>query len=140
MNCKSLFIAAMFMCSCLLAISQDLTNEAKIVEIYGQDFVDSRRLVQPVMLVLMDKYISHGFLVQEDTEGKFHALEPLEMIPLRTGQMDSISVEQFISEYNSPEFNPLRYLFFTKVEGQVFRLKGTNKMICILPQETILLK
>ena len=96
--------------------------------------------MHPVMLVLMDKYISHGFLVQEDTEGKFHALEPLEMIPLRTGQMDSISVEQFISEYNSPEFNPLRYLFFTKVEGQVFRLKGTNKMICILPQETILVK
>jgi hypothetical protein len=54
--------------------------------------------------------------------------------------MDSISVEQFIEEYNSTDFNPLRYLFFTKVEGQVYRLKGTNKMICILPQEAILLK
>jgi hypothetical protein len=137
MKGKSLMMLVFLVLASFGTFGQELINEAKIVEVYGQDFVDSRRLVQPDMLVLMDKYISHGFLIQEDADGKFQSLEPLEMIPLRTEQMDSITIEQFLQEYNNAGFNPLRYLFFTKVEGQVYRLKGTNKMICILPQETI---
>jgi len=92
------------------------------------------------MLVLVDKYVSHGFSVMDDLDGKFSMLEPLEMIPLRTEQMESISIEQFLLEYNSADFNPLRYLFFPKVEGQVYRLTGTNKLISILSQDSILSK
>jgi hypothetical protein len=140
MKGKSLMVMTFLAVMSFVTWGQELVNEAKIVEIYGQEWVDSRKVVQPGMLVLVDKYVSHGFSVMDDLEGKFSMLEPLEMIPLRTEQMESISIEQFLLEYNSADFNPLRYLFFPKVEGQVFRLTGTNKLISILSQDSILSK
>jgi len=140
MNCKSLFFTAMLMFSCLVALSQELTNEAKIVEVYGQEWVDARKIDQSDLLVLMDKYISFGFMVKNVSEGKYQEFEPMEFIPLTSKTEHFVTVDEFLTDFESSTFNPLQYKFFPKEDVQMIKLKGVNKIIYILPQSSILLK
>jgi hypothetical protein len=128
------------MLSCFVALSQDLTNEAKIVEVYGQDWVDARKVDQPDLLVLMDKYISFGFMVKNVSEGKYQEFEPMEFIPLSTKTEQVVTVDEFLTDFASATFNPLNYKFFPTQDAQMIKLKGVNKIIYILPQSSILVK
>ena len=117
-----------------------LENQDKIIEVYGQEWYDKMQTDAPDLLVLMDKYVNHGFSVRKVSEGKYSEFEPMELIPL-VGKTDSnITVEQFLLEASSPNFNPLKYEFFSTKDAQVFKLKDTNMIIYIIPQESILLK
>jgi hypothetical protein len=51
-----------------------------------------------------------------------------------------VSVTDFLADVESSDFNPLDYNFFPTLEAQVYKLKGVNKIIYILPQEVILAK
>jgi hypothetical protein len=128
------------MLSCFVALSQELTNEAKILEVYGQEWVNARKVDQPDLLVLMDKYISHGFMVNDVSEGKYQEFEPLEFISLTTKNEQVVTVDEFLTDFGSSTFNPLHYTFFPTQDVQIFKLKGVNKIIYILPQSSILLK
>ena len=128
------------MFSCFVALSQELTNEAKIVEVYGQEWLDARKVDQPDLLVLMDKYISYGFEVHSVDEGKYAEIEAVESIQITSKVHQTLSVQQFLTEFESESFNPLRYQFFPTTEYQIIRLAGVNKIIYILPQEIILSK
>lgn len=121
--------------------SQELQHANKIIEVYGQEWYERMQNDAPDLLVLMDKYITHGFSVRTVSEGKYEQEQvPIEMIPL-TGKTDSaLTVAQFIVEAESPNFNPLRYGYFSTKDAQVYKLKGVNKIIYIIPQEAILLK
>ncbi len=124
-----------------IGLSQQVGNSDKIIEVYGQEWYDRMQVDAPDLLVLMDKYVDHGFSVRTVSEGKYDAeLEPLEFIPLVSKTDTSITVEQFLLEAASPNFNPLRYQFFSTKDAQVYKLKGVNKIIYIIPQESILLK
>lgn len=124
-----------------IGLSQQVGNSAKIIEVYGQEWYNRMEVDAPDLLVLMDKYVDHGFSVRTVSEGKYDAeLVPLEFIPLVSKTDTSITVEQFLLEAASPNFNPLRYRFFSTKDAQVYKLKGVNKIIYIIPQESILLK
>lgn len=125
---------------CGLTFSQ-LVHADKIKEVYGQEWFDRMQSDAPDLLVLMDKYVSHGFSVRTVSEGKYEAEQtPIETIPLVSKTNESITVQQFMQEVESPNFNPLRYQFFSTKDAQVYKLKGVNKIIYIIPQEAILLK
>ena len=140
MNCKSLYFTAILMFSCFFSLSQELTNEAKIIEVYGQEWVDARKIDQSDLLMLMDKYISFGFMVKNVSEGKYQEFEPMEFIPLTSKIEQFVTVDEFLADFESSTFNPLQYKFFPKEDVQMIKLKGVNKIIYILPQSSILLK
>jgi hypothetical protein len=140
MKCKSLALMAIIMFSCFVSLSQELTNEAKIVEVYGQEWLDARKVDQPDLLILMDKYISYGFMVHSVDEGKYSEIEAVESIPITSKVQQNLSIQQFLTEFESEGFNPLRYRFFPTTEYQIIRLAGINKIIYILPQDIILSK
>lgn len=139
---KNGFIALLLtFCVGSFSFSQDLQHADKIIEIYGQEWYDLRRTENSDLLILMDKYVEHGFSVRTVSEGKYEQeQEPIEMIPLTSKTESYITVQQFMQEVESPNFNPLRYAFFSTKEAQVYKLKGVNKIIYIIPQESILLK
>lgn len=137
---KSIITTTLFIFICGISYSQ-LQHEDKIIEVYGQEWYDRMQVDAPDLLVLMDKYVNHGFSVRTVSEGKYDAeLEPLEFIPLVGKTDSSITVEQFLTEAAAPNFNPLKYEFFSTKDAQVYKLKGANKIIYIIPQESILLK
>ncbi len=140
MKFKSLVLTAILMLSCFVALSQELTNEAKILEVYGQEWVNARKVDQPDLLVLMDKYISHGFMVNDVSEGKYQEFEPMELIPLTSKTEQVVTIDEFLTDFASPTFNPLHYKFFPTQDAQIIKLKGVNKIIYILPQSAILVQ
>lgn len=139
---KNGFLSLLLMlCVSGFSFSQNLSHADKIIEVYGQEWFDRMQIEAPDLLILMDKYVNHGFSVRTVSEGKYDAeLVPLEFIPLVSKTDTSITVEQFLIEAASPNFNPLRYEFFSTKDAQVYKLKGVNKIIYIIPQESILLK
>jgi hypothetical protein len=130
----------MLMLSCFITLSQELTNEAKIVEVYGQEWVDARKLYQADFLLLMDKYISYGFMVKDVSEGKYQEVEQMEFIPLASKTEQFVTVGEFLTDFENQNFNPLHYKFFPTEDAQMIKLKGVDKIIYILPQSSILLK
>ncbi len=123
------------------SFTQELANSDKIIQVYGQEWYDLRKSDNPDLLILMDKYVDHGFYVRTVSEGKYEQeQEPIELIPLTSKVESYVTVEQFLQEFDSPTFNPLRYRYFSTKEAQVYKLKGVNKIIYIIPQESILNK
>lgn len=137
---KTLLLTFLMFLSTSVVFSQ-LLNEAKIEAVYGSEWLDRMKSEAPDLLTLMDKYVEYGFSVRTVSEGKYEQeQEPIEQIPLLGKSNEFISVEQFLNELESGDFNPLRYRYFPNNEAQVYKLKGVNKIIYILPQEIILSK
>lgn len=137
---KTLLLSFVMMLSCSTVFSQ-LRNEAKIEAVYGNEWLNRMKADAPDLLVLMDKYVEFGFSVRTVSEGKYEQEQtPIEQIPITSKGNEFISVEEFMQEADSEEFNPLRYNYFPTKEAQVYKLKGVNKIIYILPQEIILSK
>jgi len=62
--------------------SQELQHANKIIDVYGQEWYERMQNDAPDLLVLMDKYIAHGFSVRTVSEGKYEQEQvPIEMIP-----------------------------------------------------------
>lgn len=123
--------------------AQELKHSDKIIEVYGQDFLDQQLTANPAFITLIDKYVDHGFKVKVVSPGKhnddqIHA--PISEIPLRSKNGESISVDQFVLESQSEDFNPLRYGFFPEKVDQIYKLQGYDLIIYVYNQDTILLK
>ena len=117
-----------------------IVNSDKIIEFYGEESVAKWMNDDPSLLTLVDKYISYGFMVKTISEGKYSEFTPLESVPLSAKEGGAVSVTEFLEDFQSTNFNPLKYKFFPTKDFQVFKLKDVNRIIYILPQETILLK
>jgi len=117
-----------------------LMNTDKITEVYGQEWLTDTEVNNPALLTLMDKYITYGFNVKNVSEGKYAEFVPLEFVPLSGKEGGTVTVSEFLADFESENFNPLRYQFFPAKDFQVFKLQGVNKIIYLLPQESILLK
>jgi hypothetical protein len=92
------------------------------------------------VLVLLDKYAEHGFFVKKVSPGKYEEFTPITSVPLRSKEDISISVAQFMQEYESENFNELRYNYFPQKDFQIYKLDGVDAIIYILPQDIILSK
>lgn len=137
---KKIFILLSLISSTLL-FGQQYEHSQKIIESYGQEWYDTQLSTNPGIILLMDKYIDHGFMVKKVSPGKYSQFAPLTEIPLRSKTDEKISIEQFIEESKSPDFNPLRYNFFTGKIDQIFPLSGHDDTILyIYNQNTILVK
>lgn len=114
-------------------------NYSQIIEVYGNEWVDNQIATNnEELLVFLSNYSQKGIIVEEVDEFKFNDANSLEWIPLTSKQQDSISVNQFMSEFQSGSFNPLKYQFLPQKKEQLFKLKGVNYIIRIKNQEFIL--
>jgi len=136
---KVLIISVFVSCISSFGFSQ-IKNESKIVESRGQEWYAQMQIEAPDLLILFDKYLSYGFNIRNVSEGKYAEFEPMEFVPLNTKNGGLVSVAEFLADAESSDFNPLDYNFFPTMEAQVYKLKGVNKIIYILPQDVILAK
>jgi len=134
---KKLVFLSLLILSGGLGFSQ-LNHTDKIIEVYGFEWFNQMNTNNPDVINLLDKYADHGFVVQELSSDKTTASDPLAAIPLRGKTGETITVLEFMNAYNSGDFNPLKYDFFPGNEMQTFSLEGTNLVIYILSQESIL--
>lgn len=126
-----------FFLNYLFVYSQN--NYSQIIEVYGNEWVDNQISTNnEELLVFLSNYSQKGFIVEEVDEFKFNDTNSKEWISLTSKQQDSISVNQFMSEFQSASFNPLRYQLLPKIDEQLFKLKGVNYIIRIKNQEFIL--
>jgi hypothetical protein len=134
------FITSVFViCISSFGFSQ-IKNESKIVESRGQEWYAQMQTEAPDLLILFDKYLTYGFNIRTNSEGKYAEFEPMEFVPLNTKNGGVVTVAEFLADAESSDFNPLDYNFFPTMEAQVYKLKGVNKIIYILPQDVILAK
>jgi hypothetical protein len=117
--------------------AQQFQHEDKIIAFYGQQRFSEFQQTNPALLDLMDKYIDHGFYVQDVNSDKYLEFTPLQNIALASKNGDYTSISDFLADYGSTQFNPLNYSFFPTSEVQIFKLAGVNKIIYILPQSAI---
>lgn len=136
---KNILLALFVFAFCDISFCQ-LNNTDKITEVYGQEWLDRMQTEAPDLLILIDKYVQHGFMVKNVSEGKYSEFVPLEFIQLSSKEGGEVTVEEFLIDFASTDFNPLKYQFFPGKDFQVYKLKDVNKIIYILPQESILLK
>ncbi len=129
-------VAAVFVFQCNV-LAQQYQHEDKIIAFYGQQRFSEFQQSNPALLELLDKYIDHGFYIQDINPDKYLEFIPLSNIALNDKNGGFVSVSDFLASYNTPQFNPLNYTFFPTSEVQIFRLSGVNKIIYILPQSAI---
>jgi len=136
---KVLITSVVVLCISSFGFSQ-IKNESKIIESRGQEWYAQMQTEAPDLLILFDKYLTYGFNIRNVSEGKYAEFEPMEFVPLNTKNGGVVSVAEFLADVESSDFNPLDYNFFPTMEAQVYKLKGVNKIIYILPQDVILAK
>lgn len=134
---KKLFVTMTICCASALAFGQD--QSSKIIEVYGQEFFDQTSTTNPGAIELFSKYNLHGFDIV-DSNPKYASEQSLSMVPLRSKTGDEVSVSDFLNDFNSSDFNMLEYGFYPNQTTQIFNLAGSNKVILIYSQKTILSK
>lgn len=133
---KKLFILCVLLTCTLFSFGQtDAT--AMIKSVYGQNQYNEMSSTNPGQIVLLEKYALYGFHVVS-TNDKYNTFSELTEIPLRSKLNQTESIQVFLQAYNSGNFNPLSYTFFPGNETQIFRLQGTDLIILIDSQATIL--
>jgi hypothetical protein len=135
---KLLCIIVVVVLSDSYAVAQQFQHEDKIIAFYGQQRFSEFQQSNPTLLELLDKYIDHGFYVQDVNPDKYLEFTPIADITLSNKNGGVITISDFLMAYQTPGFNPLDYAFFPTSEVQVFKLAGVNKIIYILPQNAII--
>lgn len=132
---KLLTLGTILMCT-LFAFGQT-DGEALIKSAYGETEYNQMLSSNPGRIELLEKYALHGFHVLPAND-KYNSYPELTEIPLRSKTTSSTSIQTFLQEYNSGNFNPLSSAFFPKTETQVYRLQGVDLIIVIDTQQSIL--
>ncbi len=125
------------------SFAQEIKNAQKIIDVYGQSFYDQQLAENHGFITLLDKYVDYGFKVKVVSPGKhdddkIHA--PISVVPLRSKSGETISVDQFVLESQSPNFNPLRYGYFPEAVDHIYKLQGYDLILYVYNQTTILTK
>ncbi len=126
---KSIFLLNFIFFS-FSALSQ-LSAEAKIKNHFGVDWYDREVLENNQWIEILKVYVTEGFKLISIQQGKYNELTPINEVKLNSKSNEAISIQQFINEYESENFNPLQYQFFPTIETQIIKLDGINKVIYI---------
>ncbi|MFK7783512.1 MAG: hypothetical protein AB8B56_00275 [Crocinitomicaceae bacterium] len=132
---KLLTFSTILMCT-LFAIGQT-DGEAMIKSVYGDTEYNQMLSSNPGKVELLEKYALYGFHVVPIND-KYTTAPELTQIPLRSKSSSTISIQSFLQEYTSGNFNPLSTNLFPGSESQVYRLQGVNLVIVIDNQSSIL--
>jgi hypothetical protein len=133
-NLLTAVVAVLISCA---VYSQDAT--AKVIAVYGEEAYAEMASSNPGQLELLSKYSDWGLEVVPSNDKYDQAIE-LQNVPLRSKSANSVSVQEFLTAYNSVGFNPLMYGLFPSNEIQVFKLQGVDFAILIQTQQNILSK
>ncbi len=126
---KSIFIINFIFFS-FYALSQ-LSAEAKIKNHFGVEWYDREVLENNQWIEILKVYVTEGFKLISIQQGKYNELTPINEVKLNSKSNEAISIQQFINEYESENFNPLHYQFIPTIETQIIKLDGINKVIYI---------
>lgn len=105
-------------------------SEQKIIEVYGQTYFNELNQNNPAVITYLEDFANNGIELQS-YNAKYSDAKMLIDIPLRSKTGEVISIQQFLSEYNSPNFNPLKYGFNSSKDVQVYRLSGDSRVLVI---------
>ena len=125
-------VLSLFLCALtgnVICQTQGYQNQDKIIEVYGIDWFQSRLDQNSSILELFDNYISYGFSVEEILPEKYQDENALRKIRLVSKNDQSISIDEFLINYQNQDFNPLKYNFFPQKEEQFYFLKDQNRII-----------
>ena len=107
---KNLFILSVLLTCTLFSFGQT-DGTAMIKSVYGLNQYNEMSSNNPGQIVLLEKYVLFGFHVEPTTD-KYNTFTELAEIPLRSKLNETITVQAFLLDYNSGNFNPLAYSFF----------------------------
>jgi len=113
------------------SVFSQLSAEDKIKDFYGEEWYNREINENPQWIEILKLYVSNGFKVISTDHGKYNELTPINEIILTSKTTQTISIQQFLEEYESENFNPLFYQFLPSTETQVFKLEGVDKIIYI---------
>jgi len=122
---------------CALFAMGQTDGEAMIKSVYGDTEYNQMLSSNPGKVELLEKYALYGFHVVP-TDDKYTTAPELTQIPLRSKTTSSISIQSFLQNYTSGNFNPLSINLFPRSEAQVYRLQGVDLVIIIDNQKSIL--
>jgi hypothetical protein len=112
-------------------ISQ-LSAYPKVLDAYGEEWTQNQITNNNnELLQFLTKYSEKGFLLEQVSIEKTVGITEISKIPTISKNNDSISISDFLIDYNSQNFNPLKYQFFPANEEQIYHLSGTNFIIRI---------
>lgn len=132
---KLLLLCAILVCTCSSLAQSDGTS--MILEAYGQNRYDEMSSSNPGQIELLEKYALFGFHILPSND-KYASFPELIEIPMRSKNGTTVSIQEFLQAFDSGSFNPLVYGFFPQNDIQLFRLQGTNRVVFIDRQSTIL--
>ncbi len=125
---KKLLLSACILCA---SFSFAQNNDAQIQEVFGEAYLTDIKTSNPGLYSYFSNFCENGIRIEETMHEKYADAPVLNQIPLRNSEKSFISIEEFIADYNSSEFNPLKYLFTPAFETQVFRLGSTSYVVFI---------
>jgi hypothetical protein len=105
--------------------------EEKIKDFYGEEWYNREINENNQLIEILKLYVENGFKVISTENGKYNELTPLTEIKLASKTNQTISIQEFLLDYESGNFNPLVYQFFLANETQVYKLEGIDKVIYI---------
>lgn len=127
---KKLIFSVALILNFQLSYAQVSSSE-KIKLFYGDEWYNRENTENQQFILLLKNYIEKGFKVEDVSLGKYMELSPLTEIKLANKTNQTISIQEFLSDYESENFNPLVYQFFPANETQVYKLEGIDKVIYI---------
>lgn len=127
---KRLVFTIVSLLSFQFSYSQVSTIE-KIIAFYGEEWYQRENAENPQLISILNLYLEKGFKVVDVSPGKYNELTPLTEIKLASKTNQTISIQEFLSDFESENFNPLVYQFFPANETQVYKLEGIDKVIYI---------
>lgn len=132
-------ISTVMLFVCVITFGQTNPIDQKVINVFGQERFNSLSVNSPGTLQLLSKFAEFGVNVVPTNE-KYNSFEGITEIPLRSKSGGSVTVQEFLADYHSGNFNALIYNFLPTREIQIFRLEGTNQVILIENQSTYLAK
>lgn len=110
-------------------------SDSLIVDVYGQANYLKWKSTDPALITLMKNYILEGISIQESNE-KYNDSPMISQVKLKSKEESFVTIEEFLLDFNSHDFNPLKYEFFPNNSVQIFRIPG-NKIIVIENQTNL---
>jgi hypothetical protein len=126
---KQIITLSIFLFS--FSVFSQLSAEEKIKNFYGEEWYNREINENPQWVEILKLYVSNGFKVISTDHGKYSELIPINEIILTSKTNQTITIQQFLEEYERENFNPLFYQFLPTNETQVFKLEGVDKIIYI---------
>lgn len=128
---RFLIVLTAFFLSGNLAFGQNAHLEESVAEVYSQEYAEKLKNSNPGGYEYLMKVSEHALLLDQNPHPKYQSAEILSEIPLRSKSGEVVSIQEFLNDYNSSNFNALKYDFMPEKGVQIFRLAGTNHVLFV---------